>query len=114
MLELAVNAVGVAVAAYTYSQILTKAGMILNGWYNWLDRTIGFGTEEKARVPWLFYPLIYCPKCVAGQFGLWSYFVLYPYHGFSLRHILLHALFVTFAIYSIKFVEQAYKWQTKS
>jgi hypothetical protein len=115
MLELALSALGVAVAAYTYSRILTEGGMILNPLYNWLDKWIGFGTGEEAKLPWLFYPLIYCPKCVAGQLATWSYFLLFPYPEFVGwlilgKHILLHIFFATFAIFAIKFIEQAYKW----
>jgi hypothetical protein len=106
MFNLITWALGVAIAAYTYSKILTQGGMILNGLYNWLDNRIGFGTNEKARVPWLFYPLIYCCKCVAGQIALWSYFFLFPIYN-PIHHI----FFVTFAIYLIKFVEIAWKWQ---
>lgn len=106
MLELILTGLLIAVAGYTYSQILTQAGMIFNGLYNLLDKWIGFGTSEKARVPWLFYPLIYCPKCVSGQLALWGYFLSFPHYN-----LLHHVLLVTLAVYLVKFVEQAYKWQ---
>jgi hypothetical protein len=110
MLDLIIWGVGVAIAAFTYCSILVQPGMILNGWYNWLDKLIGPGSGDMlndgpGRAEWLFKPLVGCCKCVAGQFGLWSYLILFP--SYNLAH---HILFVTLVIYLIKFVEQAYRW----
>lgn len=115
MLNLMLHALGVAVAGFTYCQILMDGGMLLNPWYNFLDRTIGPSSGDilsggPGRAEWLFKMVGGCCKCTTGQLALWSYFVLFPYPGsLWLLHLLHHAFFVTFAVYLVKFVAQAYE-----
>jgi hypothetical protein len=105
-----------SIGAFVYCSILTDAGMILNPWYNWLDRKIGpssgdcLAENPKGRAEWLFKPLVGCCKCVAGQFGLWGYLIQFR-QEYNLAH---HILFITFAIYLIKFIAQAYQWNRTS
>lgn len=60
----------ISVIAVVYSRTLTMRGMALNWWYAFLFRHIG----DK---PYLFNPLIDCPKCVGGQIALWYYLIKY-------------------------------------
>lgn len=120
-----------ALVAFVYSQILTDSGMILNGWFNWLDRLLGpasakttyfevpgllpgdppkkASSKGKPRALWLFKPLVGCCRCVAGQFGAWGYLIVVhklgvPYSGLE------HVIFTSFAIYAVKFIAQFYQW----
>jgi hypothetical protein len=109
MLELVSWALGYAVAAFVYCTVLVKPGMILNPWYDWLDRKIGPASGDilndgKGRAEWLFKPLVGCCKCVAGQFGLWGYLIEFR-QEYNLAH---HILFITFVIYLIKHIETLY------
>lgn len=95
----------ISVVSYVYSEVITQPSMILNGFYNWLDRRIGeTSTHPKM---WLFKPLIGCPQCVAGQIGLWFYLIV-SYHNYSLWQ---HLAFVCFAIYLISPVHKFYAWK---
>lgn len=104
-----------ALIGFVYCHILTDSGMILNGWFNFLDRKLGPGSAKnnggKPRANWLFKPLGGCCRCVAGQAGFWGYFwYLYKYSAnYDLVH---HILFISFAIYLVKFIAQAYEWRT--
>jgi len=54
----------IALIAFTYSELLTREGMLLNKLWCWF--------EDK----WYGKPIITCPLCVAGQIGLWSGFLM--------------------------------------
>lgn len=96
----------VALVAYVYSYVLTGPGMILNGWYNYLDQWIG-DAAEKPRI-WLFKPLIGCFTCVAGQMALWVY-LLAAYREYNFWQ---HLVFVCLAIYLTSPVHKIYTWKT--
>lgn len=95
-------AILIAVLSYVYTNILTEPDMIFNGAYKWLD----------GRIPnWLFYPLIHCEKCNAGQIALltfiWEYglgFYFYP-----LQTIGYCALFVGFTIFTVYTIKQLWE-----
>lgn len=92
-------AILIAVLSYTYTNILTEPDMVFNGLYRYLD----------GRIPkWLFYPLIHCEKCNAGQIALWVYvydyylgFIFYPIETISNC-----ALFVSFTILTVYTIKQ--------
>lgn len=84
----------VALVAFVYSVILTEGGMILNPWYNFLDRKIGES--------WLFKPLVGCYRCVAGQMAFWYYIVKFRYDIFE------HAFFISFAIFTAIVINKLY------
>ena len=99
-------AILIAVLSYTYTNLLTEPEMVFNGLYRYLD----------GRIPnWLFYPLIHCAKCNAGQVAIISYcyeywvgFILYPLE--TLGYL---ALFVSFTIFTTYTLKQTYEklWQ---
>lgn len=64
-LELIWTAFACAVVGFTYSQVLTAPGEVLNGLWHWLNKRVG-------KIEWLFKPLIDCYRCVTGQLALWS------------------------------------------
>jgi hypothetical protein len=80
---------------------------------------------QKARAVWLFKPLIGCHKCVAGQFAFWGYFwlllhnlssttltfcekIVFAWYAYDL---VFHIVFISFAIYTLKFIAQFYEWK---
>jgi hypothetical protein len=83
-------------------------------------------TVGKPRAEWLFKLLVGCMHCVAGQFAFWGYFWLLVHNNEKLAltayqylallwqqySIVYHIIFVSFAIYLVKFIAEAYKWQT--
>lgn len=129
MIQLLPWAFLLALTAFVYCFVLTDGGMILNFWFNFLDRWIGptsatnqrSGTgalydspNVKPRCIWLFKMLVGCCKCVAGQFACWGFFYVInrqvprPYDPVE------HVIFISFAIYTVKFIAQAYTWKTNS
>jgi hypothetical protein len=84
----------IAIAAFTYSEILTSPGMLLNQLYDWLE----------LRLPeWLFKPLIGCCKCVAGQWALFMY--LYLSHSYYLD---IHVWFILQTIFNAAVIRALY------
>lgn len=66
----------IAVAAWTARNILMRPGMVLHGYFRWLDRQAVAGRE------WLAKPLGYCDQCFAGQIAFWAFVVLHcPDYG---------------------------------
>jgi hypothetical protein len=74
----------IALSAWTYTNILTDYGMLLNGVYQWCDKHLP---------EWLNKPLIACAYCVAGQWALWLYFFLLPYNLFAHVYFILGTIF---------------------
>ncbi len=72
---LLLNALLVAITAWVYSEPLTEYRQIFNKPYILLERLPKF----------IFYPLIGCAKCVAGQWALLYYLI-------ACKHITLHGL----------------------
>jgi hypothetical protein len=123
LLHLLPWALAFAVAAFVYSYVLTDTGMILSGWYAFLDRMIGPAssvkewdsigesfTMSKPRAKWLFKLLVGCCKCVTGQFCCWGYFYIIAKEVPGPYNLIHHIIFITFGIYSVKFIAQAYTW----
>ena len=78
------------IAAWVWTYILLKDGMILG----WLGRWIG-------RLPdWLCNPLGGCEYCVAGQFALWYYL----YENFYEYDLIEHILFITLTIFVVEVI----------
>lgn len=105
MLDLIVWALFFAVVGFVYAYKLTQPGMLLVGWYNWLNHLIGPASGDvlagkKGRAQWLFKPLIGCYDCVTGQVALWGYLVVFWEH-YNLMH---HLVVVCLSLYFIKFV----------
>jgi hypothetical protein len=110
--------------AAVYSAILTEPEMLLNPWYNWLDRKLGPSSKQPIQGPlqvgvsrsyglpramWLFKLLIGCPRCVAGQAGVWLCLLVvvtepikYSFFG--------HLLAASASIFSVSFYHKFYKW----
>lgn len=55
-----------AIVAFTYSCILTEAGMILSRLKTFIEWTFPV---------WISKPLISCPICVSGQMAFWYYLI---------------------------------------
>ena len=78
-----------AVVGFVYAMILTEPNMILNGVWNYLDKTLP---------EWLFKPIIGCYKCVCGQMALWSGFYFVDYTRPLFEIITLHVYFICLTI----------------
>lgn len=86
------EAVLLGIAAWVYSRLLLKEGMILG----WLGKLIG-------RLPeWLSEPLGGCEYCVAGQFALWYYL----YKHLVDYNIVNHIIFITLAIFTVELINR--------
>lgn len=94
----------VALAGFTYSVILTDAGMILNEWYIFLQKKLAEKHEK------LFNVLIECPKCVSGQMSLWIFFFTPFFSGFN--SIPIHILFIIVTIWFALIINKLYLWLT--
>lgn len=95
----------VALVGYTYSIILTDAGMILNNWFIFLQRKLESNHEK-----W-FNVLVNCPKCVSGQWALWLFFFT-PFFSMSIKSVCLHILFITITIWFSLIINKLHKWLT--
>jgi hypothetical protein len=92
----------IAILSYVYTNILTEPDMIFNGLYKKLD----------AILPrWLFYPLIHCEKCNAGQIALLTYIYIYwpGFYFYPLETIGACALFVGFTIFTVYTIKQLWE-----
>lgn len=87
----------IACAAVAFSSIITEKYQILYGLHNFL---------EKKLPKYLFFPLIGCHKCVAGQWGLWLFLFYIPHNYTSVIHIagnydpVIHLWFVLQCIFN--------------
>lgn len=93
----------IALVGFTYSEMLTQGGMLLDKLYNFLQIKL----EEKHEK--VFNVLINCPKCVSGQWSLWIFF-LTPYFDATLKGIGLHIVFITLTIWNVLIIQKIYKW----
>ena len=107
----------IAMFSFTYTNILTDGGQLLNGLYIWLNGV--FKTDERSAVGlgphWLFKIIIHCEKCNAGQIALWSYlfinkigYILTPTSVFF-----YHVLFITYTILITELIKQTHKQLAK-
>ena len=97
-MELIKLSFAIAIIAFTYSVILTEPGMLLEKI-----------ASRLAYLPqWLFYPLIGCEKCVAGQMALW-------YCAFSYKHFVITEMLFTisFSIFIVTFIKPLYSWMQR-
>lgn len=105
-------AVLIAVAAFTYSNILTKPDAMLNKLYNSLDML--FDNDKRRSNGKGYHPvfmiLIHCEKCIAGQLALWIYAYnnVFGYILEPLETIGLHILFVAFTIFVAAVIRDLY------
>ena len=87
-----IDAILLGIAAWVYTHILLKEGMMLG----WLGKLI-------SRLPeWLSEPLGGCEYCVAGQFGLWYYL----YMNWNEYNLINHILFITLAIFTVEIINR--------
>ena len=93
---LIVYSILLSIAAVCYTDILTADNMILHKPYLWL---------EKHLPEWLFYPVIYCSKCVSGQWALWLY-IFYFCHGNY--DIVVHLWFILQCIFNSAIIHELY------
>jgi len=78
----------ICIAAFTYSDILTRSEMLLDK----------FDTWAFEKLPWYIYkPLIGCSYCVAGQWLFWYYLIAY----FNDYNFFIHIAFTLCGIYLI-------------
>ncbi len=68
-----IAAIKIAIVSFVYSALLTEPNMILNKFYVALSMRFGYLAPQEKQKLWLFYPIIHCSKCVAGQVALWYY-----------------------------------------
>lgn len=103
----------IAIVAVTYTYILTRAGQILSGFYNWLDQV--FKTDKRAaegkEVHPVFMVIMYCEKCFSGQVALWLFLYYnwnnYLYH-FRIDYIFIHIFFVLYTIFLSSVIKHSY------
>ena len=88
------------IGAYVYTNWLTEPHQIFHGIYMWLKKVLKYKEREEAgkSIHPLFMVLIYCEKCVAGQWALWI-FLFINWHDYTPWFILPHALTVLFTIF---------------
>jgi len=88
----------IAIFSIVWCWELTDNGMIFEKLYLWLRDKL----EEKHT--WLYYPLIGCPKCNAGQFAFWFYLYKqwYSYSFFE------HIFFITTTIFAAMLLMKLY------
>lgn len=92
----------IAVLSYVYTNVLTEPEMIFNGLYKKLD----------GRIPnWLFYPLIHCEKCNAGQIALIVFIYNYwlGFYFYTITTLALCAAFVGFTIFTVYTIKQLWE-----
>jgi hypothetical protein len=102
LIDLHLTAFAIVIIAFVYSYVLTRPYMILGDAYGWMEE----------RLPqWLFFPLIGCEKCVAGQMALWYYI----YYSFAINSYspLQHIYFICITIFIIPFIKGLYIWNEK-
>lgn len=84
----------IAIAAFTYSEIITEPGEILSKPFQLLERL----------PEWLFKPLVGCCKCVAGQTALW----LYPLYLCEAYDPIVHIWFVLQCVFNAAIIRAIY------
>lgn len=89
----------IAIAAFTYSVILTEDGHILHR----LESNLYHKLPE-----WLYKPLIGCQYCVAGQWALWYYLMLF-WADLTPYRLDVHIFFVLVTIYWVRPVSYLYE-----
>lgn len=101
------------IGAFVFSYILTEPNAILNKPYLFLYKL--FKTDERNEqgrpIHPLFMVLIYCEKCVAGQWALWTFFFTNwrsYFYELTAWLILQHVLFILFTIFSASVVKLIY------
>lgn len=106
--------VAVSLSAVVYTDILTRPGMILGKWHEYLHtKLIGGIGKPHYRYQWLYKPLVGCVFCVSGQWALWLYLWVSLAEKWTVYHPLEH-LFVVFAtIYASGFLAYLYRITSK-
>ena len=99
-LLLVIGALGVAVCAWVYAEILTDNGMLLNRVYNVINE----------RLPsWIAKPIMTCVFCVGGQMALWFYLFLVWRFSELQYNLIHHIIFISFTIFYLKLIDKS--WQ---
>lgn len=76
--------------------------MLLDNFYKWMSSKL----EEKHE-KW-FNVLINCPKCVSGQWALWTYIIL----EFKNYNLFYHICFIVLTIWFSLILNKIYLWLT--
>lgn len=95
-------AILIAILSFVYTNILTEPDMIFNSAYKWCD-------EKLPR--WLFYPLIHCEKCNAGQIALivYAYNYYLGFYFYTIPTIATMFAFVAFTIFTVYTIKQLWE-----
>lgn len=101
--EALIYGTAVGYIAFVYSCMLTEDDMVLSRWHSLWQRL------ENTRLEWLFKIIIGCERCVAGQWALWSYLIIY-YRDYAAADLFFHTLFITAAIGAAYTFNQIYTW----
>lgn len=108
-------AITIAISAFTYAYILTQPKMILNSVYNFLYKKLVKETQSGSEIHWFFKILMYCPKCVSGQWALWIflYLNLHKYSINSLQELVSviteHLAFVLVTVFFTALITNIYQ-----
>lgn len=89
----------IAISSFTYSNVITAPGQILNQVFDFLERKLP---------EWLFKPLIGCQYCVSGQWALWFYFYITFFQNEANYHWWLHLWFIMQSIFVTKIITYLY------
>lgn len=94
-------------AGYTASSILMAKGMILEWYFNIINRIFGDSGRKEGdfRCAWLFKPLGGCYECLSGQIALWTYLFMATPYSFA-EHIIV----ICMAIYSANIFSKFDLW----
>lgn len=84
-----------SLSAWVFVNVLQGEDMI----FEWYGRLLD-------KLPkWIAHPLGKCDLCLAGQLGLWGYFLAGDYHFFE------HVFFIILTIFYIKIIDR-FLWGT--
>lgn len=98
-----------AIAAFTYSYILTEPGEFFGKIHMWISDY--FKNDQRMNEGQPLHPLykmiIGCEKCVAGQIALWS-FLAFNYDNYSIKAAFAHVLYVSLTIFLAAVIKGIY------
>lgn len=90
MLEFFIISFLFSLTAWVFVNMLQDEGMVFE-WY---------GKQLDKLPEWMAHPLGSCDVCMAGQFGLWGYFLVGDYH------LLYHLFFIVLTIFYINIIDR--------
>lgn len=93
MLNIGLSALFVAVFGVVWNR-LCEGGELFDFWPSIIQRFIPMNKKWQMKIHKVLYQ---CPKCVAGQVALWSYFGMIGDHYRPLYHLVYVVLAIFFA-----------------